>query len=117
MIGVLGVFGFNPNSPTPQNPILEGIWGLYRRLEAVIYRDPPTAAGGALPQVEVTRTADGLVEVTGNVGFEDPTGNPLAYTSTDGEYGTVTVHEDGTFTYTVTDPAGFTGTDTFTVTA
>ncbi|BBZ02528.1 hypothetical protein MCHIJ_19650 [Mycolicibacterium chitae] len=117
VIGVLGVFGFNPNSPTPQNPILEGIWGLYRRLEAVIYRDPPTAAGGALPQVEVTRTADGLVEVTGNVGFEDPTGNPLAYTSTDGEYGTVTVHEDGTFTYTVTDPAGFTGTDTFTVTA
>lgn len=117
VIGVLGVFGFNPNTPTPQNPILEGIWGLYRRLEAVIYRDPPTAASGALPQVEVTRTADGLVEVTGNVEFDDPTGNPLAYTSTDGEYGTVTVNEDGTFTYTVTDPAGFTGTDTFTVTA
>jgi hypothetical protein len=60
----------------------------------------------------------GLTEgpITGTLGAVDPEGDPLSYTvSTSPGYGTVTIGQDGSYTYT--PGAGFTGADSFVVTA
>ena len=117
VLGALGAFGFSPNpapgAPTP-NPLLEAIWGLYRRTESTFSNQRPTVKGATVTNTELT--GQGQVIITGAVDFDDPDGDRMLYRSTSGDHGTVAVNNDGTFTYTPTDPE-FTGTDTFTITA
>ncbi|WP_167103518.1 Ig-like domain-containing protein [Mycobacterium sp. DL592] len=111
--GVLTVFGYNPlatpspGDPTP-NPILVGIWGLYRRIESFIANETPTVG---TPTVSSTLNAQG--QITGSLNATDFDGDTLTYTVTQGQHGTAIVNADGTFTYTPV--AGYTGADTFSV--
>ncbi len=113
VLGVLGLFGFNPNKSTPNNPLLEALWGTYRRIEGLVANRRPV-----IKTATVTGTSldAGVVTVTGSVGAEDANRDPVRYTATNGAHGAVTVTPTGTFTYTPTDPS-FTGSDTFTITA
>ncbi len=114
VLGVLGVFGFKPNPApgTANNPILEGLWGAYRRIESALSNDTPTVKGAAV--VDTSLTADGRVAVTLRVEFDDYDGNALSYTTTDGSRGTLTRNQDGTYTY-LTDAS--TASDTVSITA
>ncbi|WP_059020530.1 Ig-like domain-containing protein [Mycobacterium sp. M26] len=110
--GVLSVFGYNPlATPSPgdpaPNPILEGIWGLYRRIESFIANETPTAG---TPTVNAVN-AQG--QITGSLNATDYDGDTLVYTVIQGEHGLATVDADGTFTYTPV--IGYTGADTFQV--
>ncbi|KAA0107823.1 Ig-like domain-containing protein, partial [Mycolicibacterium sp. P9-22] len=113
VLGVLGIFGFNPNPGSTNNPLLEALWGTYRRIESFLDNQPATARTTTITTSELI---DDTVAITGTVTFEDPNNDPLRYTTTQGAHGTVTINPNGTFTYTPTDPH-FTGTDTFTITA
>lgn len=116
VIGVLETAGFDPNpapGAPPNSPVLEAIWAVYRRIEAVFANEGPNVVGATVTDSQIV---DGAVEVTGVVEFDDLNDDPLTYTATNGEHGTVVVGADGTFTYTPTDP-NFTGTDTFSITA
>lgn len=114
VLGVLGVFGFKPNPApgTANNPILEGLWGAYRRIESLVSNDTPTVKGAAV--VDTSLTTDGRVAVTLRVEFDDYDGNALSYTTTDGAHGTLTRNTDGTYTY-LTDAS--TASDTVSITA
>ncbi|GAA2543311.1 hypothetical protein GCM10010409_17700 [Mycolicibacterium diernhoferi] len=114
VLGVLGVFGFKPNPApgTANNPILEGLWGAYRRIESLVSNDTPTVKGAAV--VDTSLTTDGRVAVTLRVEFDDYDGNALSYTTTDGAHGTLTRNTDGTYTY-LTDAS--TAGDTVSITA
>lgn len=110
--GVLSVFGYNPlATPSPgdpaPNPILEGIWGLYRRVESFIANETPTAG---TPTVNAVN-AQG--QITGNLNATDYDGDALTYTVIQGEHGLAQVNADGTFTYTPV--IGYSGPDTFQV--
>lgn len=111
--GVLTVFGYNPlatpvpGAPEP-NPILAGIWGLYRRIESFIANETPTAG---TPTVSTTLNSQG--QITGTLNATDFDGDTLTYTIVQGQHGTAVVNADGSFTYTPV--AGYTGTDTFEV--
>lgn len=116
VIGVLDIFGFDPEpapGDPPNSPVLEAIWGLYRRIESVFANERPTVVGATVTDSQIV---GGVVEVTGEVEFDDYNDDTLSYTATNGAHGTVTVGEDGTFVYTPTDPS-FTGTDSFEITA
>lgn len=113
VLGVLGIFGFNPNPGSTNNPLLEALWGTYRRIESILGNRPATARTATITTTEII---DDTVQVTGAVTFDDPNGDPLRYSTTQGEHGSVVINPNGTFVYTPTDPS-FTGTDTFTVTA
>lgn len=110
--GVLTVFGYNPlATPSPgdpaPNPILEGIWGLYRRIESVVANETPTAG---TPTVNAVN-AQG--QITGSLNATDFDGDTLTYTVIQGEHGLAKVNADGTFTYTPV--AGYIGPDSFQV--
>ena len=113
VLGVLGAFGYTPGAPSP-NPLLEAVWGLYRRVESTFANQRPNVNGATVVNSELTD--QGQVIITGAVDFDDPDGDRMLYESTNGAHGTVVVNNDGTFTYTPTDPE-FTGTDSFTITA
>lgn len=113
VLGVLGLFGFNPNSGSTNNPLLEALWGTYRRIESIIGNQPATARTATITTSDIV---DDTVAITGTVIFDDPNGDPLRYSTTQGAHGSVVINPNGTFTYTPTDPH-FTGTDTFTITA
>ncbi|WP_167103521.1 Ig-like domain-containing protein [Mycobacterium sp. DL592] len=111
--GVLSVFGYNPlATPSPgdpaPNPILAGIWGLYRRIESFVANETPTAG---TPNVSSTPNAQG--QITGNLNATDYDGDTLTYTVIQGEHGLAKVNADGTFTYTPV--VGYTGPDSFQV--
>lgn len=61
----LGLFGFNPNSTAPSNPILELAWGLYRRIEIAIAQTLVTVFGVDLTTT-TTPTTDTGVDLLGN---------------------------------------------------
>lgn len=61
----------------------------------------------------VSTDEDTAVTVTATA--TDADGDTLTYTAADGDHGTVTVNDDGTFTYT--PDADFNGTDSFVITA
>ncbi|MEU0495790.1 Ig-like domain-containing protein [Mycobacterium sp. NPDC006124] len=109
----LALFGYTPGTPAP-NPFLAAIWGLYRRVESTLDNQRPTV--GAASVTNTSLSSDAHVVVTGTVSFTDEDGDPLSYKATNGAHGSVAVNPDGSFTYTSTD-AGYTGTDTFTLTA
>ncbi|WP_459986709.1 Ig-like domain-containing protein [Mycolicibacterium hodleri] len=113
VLQALALFGYTPGTPTP-NPFLAAIWGLYRRVESTLDNQRPTVGAASVSDTGVD--SDAHVVVTGTVSFADEDGDPLSYTATNGAHGSVAVNPDGSFTYTSTD-AGYTGPDTFTITA
>lgn len=114
VLGVLGLFGFNSNPApgTANNPILEGLWGAYRRIESTLFNETPTVKSAAV--IDRSLTEDGRLAVTLDVVFDDYDGDVLSYTTTDGAHGTLTRNLDGTYTY-LTDATA--GTDTVSITA
>jgi len=115
VLGVLGVFGFNPN-PAPgqtNNPILEALWGAYRRIESFVGNETPTV--GTAQVVATSFTAEGKVAITLRLDAADPDGDPLTFATTDGTHGTLSANGDGTYTYLA--DADFTGADTVSITA
>lgn len=114
VLGVLGLFGFNSNPApgTTNNPILEGLWGAYRRIESALFNETPTVKSAEI--IDRSLTEDGQLAVTLAVEFDDYDGDPLSYTTTDGTHGTLTRNLDGTYTY-LTNPG--TGTDTVSIIA
>lgn len=113
VLGVLGIFGFNPNPGSTNNALLEALWGTYRRIESILGNQPATARTATITTSEIV---DDTVAITGTVIFDDPNGDPLRYSTTQGEHGSVVINPNGTFVYAPTDPH-FTGTDTFIITA
>jgi len=113
VLGVLGLFGFHPGTGTWSNPILAGIWGTYRRIEAFFDNAEPRIVSAQV--VSTGMTTDGRTAVTLAVSATDLDGDTLRYSTKSGAHGTLTANTDGTFTY-VAD-AGYTGTDTVTITA
>ena len=115
VLGVLGVFGFSPN-PAPgqtNNPILEALWGAYRRIESFVGNETPTV--GTARVVATSFTPEGKVAITLRLDAADPDGDPLTYRTTDGTHGTLSANGDGTYTYLA--DADFTGADTVSITA
>jgi len=99
VLGVLGVFGFSPN-PAPgqtNNPILEALWGAYRRIESFVGNETPTV--GTARVVATSFTPEGKVAVTLRLDAADPDADPLTYRTTDGTHGTLSANGDGTYTY------------------
>jgi VCBS repeat-containing protein len=115
VLGVLGVFGFSPN-PAPgqtNNPILEALWGAYRRIESFVGNETPTV--GTARVVATSFTPEGKVAITLRLDAADPDGDPLTFGTTDGTHGTLSANGDGTYTYLA--DADFTGADTVSITA
>lgn len=113
VLGVLGLFGFHPGTGAWTNPILAGIWGTYRRIEAFFDNAEPRIVSAQV--VSTSMTTDGRTAVTLAVSATDLDGDTLRYSTKSGAHGTLTANADGTFTY-VAD-TGYTGTDTVTITA
>ncbi|MGE2718121.1 Ig-like domain-containing protein [Mycolicibacterium celeriflavum] len=113
VVSVLGLFGFNPAPGVPNNPLLEALWGVYRRIESAIWNEAPTIRTAQV--IGTSLTDDGKLAVTLDVDFDDYNGDPLTYTTTNGAKGTLSANTDGTYTY-LTD-ADTVGTDTVTITA
>ena len=113
VLGVLGLFGYHPAGGASNNPILAGLWGTYRRIESVFDNSSPRITGAQV--VGTTITADGRTAVTLSVTTTDLDGNALRYSTKNGADGTLTANADGTFTYVAA--AGYTGSDTITITA
>jgi VCBS repeat-containing protein len=115
VLGVFGVFGFSPN-PAPgqtNNPILEALWGAYRRIESFVGNETPTV--GTARVVATSFTPEGKVAITLSLDATDPDGDPLTYRTTDGAHGTLSANADGSYTYLA--DADFTGADTVSITA
>jgi VCBS repeat-containing protein len=115
VLGVLGVFGFSPN-PAPgqtNNPILEALWGAYRRIESFVGNETPTV--GTARVVATSFTTEGKVAITLRLDAADPDGDPLTFGTTDGTHGSLSANGDGTYTYLA--DADFTGADTVSITA
>lgn len=108
VLNTLGVFGFNPDPAPghPNNPVLEAIWGAYRRVESMFNNTRPEFDGVAV--VASRETADGNVAVDLRVDVSDYDGDPIVTSATTGV--TFTKNADGTFTYLCAPD--FTGTDT-----
>lgn len=108
-LGVLGVFGFDPNAPSG-TPILEAVWGLYRRIESVFTNHAPDVAE---PDVTISQVTGDTV-ITGNLNASDADYDTLSYTVTAATnvVGAVTINQEtGAFALTAAGP----GTVTFTV--
>lgn len=73
----------SPGTPTAPNPVLGVIWGAYRRIEATLANDTPTAVAGQ-PRIVNVSTDGATVEGSLGLEFADINGDPLTYTvSTD----------------------------------
>ena len=98
--------------PTPrpvETPILWAVLGWVRRQ---LFNQRPEFT---LVRVDDAETGDPARKILVDVDAEDPEGDRLTYSATNGSNGTVTLNDDGS-SFTYTPNAGFTGTDTFTVT-
>ncbi|MBU9763407.1 hypothetical protein FR943_06060 [Mycobacterium sp. TNTM28] len=119
VVSLLSALGYNPtatgpSAPVNPNPLLVGLWGLYRRVEAVVANEAPTAG---TPTVTGSSLVEGQPLYSGTLGFTDFNDDELSYQVVEGaQHGTVTANADGTFTYAPTDPE-FKGIDTFSIAA
>lgn len=100
VLGVLGVFGFNPDPTAPSsNPVLEAVWGLYRRIESVFANEAPEA-GPSTMNFRVDETGQPVID--GQLTFTDPDFDSLSYSVTEGS---ATIDQNGKFTVVVADPS------------
>ncbi|OJZ68467.1 hypothetical protein BRW64_02510 [Mycolicibacterium diernhoferi] len=109
----LGRTNQGPSAPAlPSNPLAEALYALFRRIQTTFFNSSPIAS----PSQDPGQSAVGVV--TGDVGENDPDGDPLVVALKTGPTkGSVIVNSDGTYTYTPSQAlAGTGGTDTFTVT-
>ena len=98
--GVLGVFGFNPNTDPDLSFGMAVLAWVRREVEHALFNQAPTIAYN---QTTNSLTVGGAI--TGNVGASDPEGDPLVYSITQQPAsGTVTIGDDGTFVYSPTTP-------------
>ncbi len=111
VLGVLGIFGFDPTPGATNDAFLASLWAAYRGYERRFENESPTVSGATV--LSTSQTADGYTAVTISVGFTDPDGDTLHFTTTNGHAGTLTANGDGTYTYLTNTP----GTDTVTITA
>lgn len=95
------------------NGLLAPIQSLFEGAALLVRRSLFNEAPSVSP-VQLTGLTQG--PITGSLGAVDPEGDPLSYQVTSApRYGTVTIGQDGSYSYT---PAtGFTGADNFVVTA
>ncbi|WP_344791244.1 Ig-like domain-containing protein [Mycolicibacterium pallens] len=94
---LLSLSGATTTGPAPTNPIQRALYSLAKGLSNTF--DP--APGPGTPTVGTPDAKTGVV--AGSLGFA--TGNGLTFTATDPSQGTVTVTDDGTYTYTPTEVA------------
>jgi|GEM_PF-5180766 len=111
VLGFLGIFGFDPTPGATNDALLTALWAAYRGYERRFENETPTVSGATI--LSTSHTENGYTAVTISVGFTDPDGDTLHYTTTNGHNGTLTANTDGTFTY-LTNTIG---TDTVTITA
>lgn len=91
----------------PNQNLGDIIGGALLEVRRKLINQAPTAS-----PVQQTTTSAGLI--LGTVGGDDAEADPLRYTVvTNGQFGSVTVNQDGKYIYT--PGAGYAGTDTFTV--
>ncbi|WNG83215.1 hypothetical protein C6A86_005965 [Mycobacterium sp. ITM-2016-00316] len=109
VLGVLGIFGFNPNRTN--NPVLQGIWNTYRRAESYISNIPPDIT--AVHVLGTSIADDGRVAVRLGFDVSDYDGDP--FTVFESGIPDFEQNPDGTFTYFA--DAGFSGTGRAWVTA
>jgi hypothetical protein len=106
----VGAFLGFPGVPAlPGQPTLAGLALLVRRqFEELLFNREPTAA-----PITLVETNNG--QLFGTLGAHDLEGDPISYTiSQPPQHGSVSVDEDGVYTYTPGD--GFSGADSFIVT-
>ncbi|HEX5142865.1 MAG TPA: hypothetical protein VFW21_03245, partial [Mycobacterium sp.] len=96
VLGVLGIFGFNSAPGATNNPILAGLWGLYRRYESVFEPDKPQFVSASVVSTAFT---NGQTVVTWAVNFAGAQGEARTYHTVNGATGTLTANADGTYTY------------------
>ncbi len=111
VLGFLGIFGFDPTPGATNDALLTALWAAYRGYERRFENETPTVSGATI--VSTSHTENGYTAVRIAVGFNDPDGDTLHYSTTNGHAGTLTANTDGTFTY-LTNTVG---TDTVTITA
>lgn len=109
VLGVLGIFGFNPNRTN--NPVLQGIWNTYRQTESYISNIPPDFT--AVHVLGTSIADDGRVAVQLGFDVSDYDGDP--FTVFESGVPNLDQNPDGTFTYFA--ESGFTGTTQTWVTA
>jgi hypothetical protein len=105
--GISGLFGGNGGAGDPV-PTLEA--GVFEWVRRTFFYEGPTVA-----PVQYVQTGDG--QVLGSIGATDPYGGALTYKVVNApKFGTVTVADDGTYTYTPAPSLAAQGvTDSFTV--
>ncbi|CAN7267847.1 hypothetical protein [Mycolicibacterium frederiksbergense] len=109
VLGVLGIFGFNPNRTN--NPVLQGIWNTYRQTESYISNIPPDFT--AVHVLGTSIADDGRVAV--QLGFDVSDYDGDQFTVFESGVPNLDQNPDGTFTYFA--ESGFTGTTQTWVTA
>ena len=111
VLGFLGIFGFDPTPGATNDALLTALWAAYRGYERRFENETPTVSGATI--VSTSQTEDGYTAVKISVGFTDPDGDTLHFTTSNGAHGTLTANTDGTYTYLTNSI----GTDTVTITA
>ena len=111
VLGFLGIFGFDPTPGATNDALLASLWAAYRGYERRFENESPTVSGATV--LSTSQTENGYTAVTISVGFTDPDGDTLHFTTTNGHAGTLTNNNDGTYTYKTLTP----GVDTVTITA
>lgn len=109
--GVLGLFGFNPDTDADLPFGMAVLAWVRREFEHTLLNKAPTVT---YDQTTNSLTSGGAI--TGNVGASDPDGDPLSYRiDKQAASGSVTIDADGTFVYTPKAPMQPGQTDQFTV--
>ena len=70
----------------PTTPCWSALWAAYPRLRSRFENETPTSSGATI--VSTSQTEDGYTAVKISVGFTDPGGDTLHFTTSNGAHGT-----------------------------